>query len=103
VKHEVPHDLEFSVAKKAVERAFESYSERFADYSPTMSWANDRTANVGFSVKSITLKGSIEIEPKTINMELDVPFVFRIFKNQALKVIEGEIRKWVDKAKAGEI
>lgn len=103
MKHQVPHDLPLPVAKKAVEKAFESYSERFAEYHPTLAWVDDQHAKAGFSVKGISLKGAFGITAKFIELELDVPFVFRIFKNKALEVIEREVVKWVAKAKAGEI
>ncbi len=103
MKHEVPHDLDTALARRCVDKAFESYSTRFADYSPTMTWASDRVANVGFSAKGIKLKGSIEIMPRSIGLDLDVPFLLRVFKNRALEVIEREIRMWVGKAKAGEL
>lgn len=103
VKHEVPHDLPFHLAKKAVNKAFESYSQRFAEYKPTLTWVDDRTANAGFSVKGITLKGGFEILDKAIGLELDVPFVFRVFKSRALGVIEKEVSEWVARAKAGEL
>jgi len=40
---------------------------------------------------------------RSIDLDLDVPFLLRPFKNQALGVIEGEIREWIDKARAGKI
>jgi hypothetical protein len=49
------------------------------------------------------LKGGFEVGEKTIGLELDVPFVFRICKNQALGVNEKEVAAWVAKAKAGEV
>ncbi|MCU0690840.1 MAG: polyhydroxyalkanoic acid system family protein [Polyangiaceae bacterium] len=101
MKHEVAHDLPFSLAKKAVNKAFEAYSQRFADYSPTLEWTDDANAKAGFSVKGIKLRGGIRIRPKAIELELDVPFLFRVFKKQALGVIEGEISAWVARAKAG--
>lgn len=103
MKHEVAHDLPVPLAKKAVNKAFESYSQRFAEYKPTMEWVDDRHATAGFSVKGIKLKGAFEVREKAIGLELDVPFVFRVFKNQALGVIEKEVRAWVAKAKAGEL
>jgi hypothetical protein len=103
VKHEVAHDLSVPLAKAAVNKAFESYSQRFAEYKPTLTWVSDRTAKAGFTVKGISLKGGFEVGEKTIGLELDVPFVFRIFKNQALGVIEKEVAAWVAKAKAGEV
>ena len=103
MKHEVAHDLSIPLAKKAVDKAFESYSQRFSDYSPTLTWVDERTAQAGFSVKGITLAGGFAIRDRAIELDLDVPFVLRVFKNQALKVIEKEVAAWVAKAKAGEL
>jgi Putative polyhydroxyalkanoic acid system protein (PHA_gran_rgn) len=103
VKHQVAHDLSLPLAKKAVNKAFESYSQRFAEYKPTLTWIDERNAKAGFSVKGINLKGGFEISDKAIGLELDVPFVFRVFKNRALGVIEKEVIGWVAKAKAGEL
>ena len=63
----------------------------------------DASARAGFSVKGIKLNGSIGIKPKAIELELDVPFIFKVFKNRARGVIEGEIANWVARAKAGEL
>lgn len=103
MKHQVAHDLPVPLARKAVNKAFESYSQRFADYNPTLEWVDDRHAKAGFSVKGIKLKGGFEILDKAIGLELDVPFVFRVFKKKALDVIEEEVSEWVAKAKAGQL
>jgi hypothetical protein len=103
VKHAVTHDLSIPLAKTTVNKAFESYCARFAEYKPTLRWVSDRKADAGFSVKGFSLKGGFEVTDSTIELELDVPFVLRIFKNQALSVIEKEVLLWVSKAKAGEI
>ena len=103
MKHQVVHDLPVPLAKKALDKAFETYSRRFSDYHPTLTWIDDRRAKAGFSVKGIKLSGGFEITEKSIGMELDVPFVFSIFKNQAMSVIEKEVAAWVIKAKRGEL
>jgi hypothetical protein len=36
-------------------------------------------------------------------MELNVPFLLRPFQKTALGVIENEIKRWIDKAKAGKV
>jgi hypothetical protein len=48
----------------------------------------------------MTLTGSVEIKDKSIDLDLDVPFLLRPFQGQAISVIEGEIRVWLDKEKA---
>jgi hypothetical protein len=54
-------------------------------------------------VKGVSLKGSLEVSASDIALDLDVPFLLRPFKGQALKVIEDEIRQWIGTAKAGQI
>lgn len=101
--HRVPHDLDLETSRVVADKAWQSYSERFAKYSPTINWATERLANIGFTAKGITLNGSLELEEGAIVMNLEVPFLMRPFKKKAIEVIEREIRKWIDKAKAGAL
>jgi hypothetical protein len=103
MKHQIAHDLDTNLAKEAAVRAFEAYQRRFANYNPTMQWDGDRKARIGFSVKGVKLQGSIDILPQAIEIDLDVPFLFRPFKGKAVEVIEKEVRNWLDKAKKGEL
>jgi len=103
MKHQIAHDLDDAVAKEVAIRAFESYQKRFADYQPRMKWTGDKDAAIEFNVKGLTLKGSIGIRPRAIELDLDVPFVFRLFKSKAIDVIEREVRNWIGKAKRGEL
>jgi hypothetical protein len=103
MKHSVPHDLDQELAKKATVAAFDAYKARYGQYNPTAEWVTDNKANISFGVKGITLKGALEVTPKSVDMELDVPLVLKPFKKKAMQVIEEEITKWVKKAKAGEL
>jgi hypothetical protein len=103
MKHAVPHDLGQDLAKKVAEAAFASYAKKFAKYNPTANWISPNRANISFGVKGMTLNGSLEVTASTIEMDLDVPFLLKPFKGTAISVIEGEIREWIKKAKAGEI
>jgi hypothetical protein len=103
MKHIIAHDLDQALAKEVAVKAFESYQKRFADYHPKMSWIGERDAKIEFTVKGLKLQGSIGITPRAIELDLDVPFVFRLFKNKAVDVIEREVRSWLDKAKRGEL
>jgi hypothetical protein len=47
------------------------------------------------------LSGSVEVKESTIDLDLDVPFLLRPFQGQAVSVIEGEIKSWLAKEKAG--
>jgi len=99
MKHVVSHDLGQERAKKVAESALSSYSEKFAKYSPEVRWKTESQAHIAFKIKGLTLSGSLEVLDKTIEMDLDVPFMLRPFKSQALSVIEGEIQDWIRKAK----
>ena len=103
MKHTVPHDLDAELAQRAVRQALDSYAARFAEYSPQVTWATDNRASIRFSVKGMTLSGAVGLKPRTIELDLDVPFVLRVFKKKAVNVIEREIRMWLGKAERGEL
>ena len=103
MKHSVPHDLPLALAKKAADAALQSYKARFAEYDPQISWVAEQLAEVTFRVKGLSMKGSFEIKDSVIDMDMEVPLLLRPFKSKALEVIEEQIRKWIDKARAGEL
>ena len=103
VKHAAPHDLSMESAKKAASAALEAYKARFAEYNQSISWAKENLAEVSFKAKGVTIKGTFEIFADRIEMDMEVPFLLRMFKQKAIDVVEGEIRKWVDKAKGGQL
>ncbi len=103
MKHVIPHDLDLATAKRVADRAFDEYKARFPSYQPTLRWADERHADVGFNAKGFQLTGTMAIEEKSIDLDLDVPLLFRPFRKIALEVIEREVRAWLDKARAGQL
>ncbi|MFO7181027.1 MAG: polyhydroxyalkanoic acid system family protein [Pseudomonadota bacterium] len=103
MKHVVNHDLGQERAKEVADKALTTYVEKFAKYSPRSHWVSPNRADISFSVKGMTLNGSLEVQDRAFELELDVPFLLRPFKGQALNVIETEIRQWISKAKAGQL
>jgi hypothetical protein len=103
MKHVVPHDLGQERAKQAAEAALGTYAKKFEKYSPKVTWVSNSKAQISFQVKGFTLSGDLEVLDRSIEMDLDVPFLLRPFKGQALSVIEGEIKEWIEKAKAGPV
>lgn len=103
MKHTIDHDLSLETAKKVTDRAFAEYGSRYPDYNPTLSWKDARNADVSFSAKGLSIDGKMEIDEKTISLDLDVPFLLRPFKNKAIEVIDREVKVWIGKAHAGEI
>ncbi len=103
MKHQVAHQLGQENAKKVAVAAWETYSQRFSEYSPTLNWVSEQRGEIGFSAKGLKLSGALEVHPTTIDLELEVPFLLRPFKGKAIAVIEEEIRAWIKKSEAGEL
>ncbi|MCP4502212.1 MAG: hypothetical protein GY822_19820 [Deltaproteobacteria bacterium] len=103
MKHSVPHDLDKDLARKATQKALDSYAARFSNYNATVNWLNDDDAEISFAAKGIKLKGIFQVCDSKVDMDLDVPFLLRAFQKKAIKIIDEEIREWVGKAKAGEL
>ncbi|HEY4103841.1 MAG TPA: polyhydroxyalkanoic acid system family protein [Polyangiaceae bacterium] len=100
MKHSVPHDLGQERAKKVAESALATYAEKYANYHPRVMWTSANRAEISFRVKGMSLSGALEVLDRSIDMDIDVPFLLRPFKSQALGVIEGEINDWIKKAKS---
>jgi hypothetical protein len=103
MKHNISHDLSIPLAKQATEKAFEAYKARFGEYNPSFRWATDTKADISFKIKGVSLAGSMTVMPSIIEMDLDVPFIFKIFQKKAVEVIEDEVKIWIGKAKAGQL
>jgi hypothetical protein len=103
MKHEMAHDLSQDLARKVAERAFASYREKYADFAPTLTWVSDTAAKASFSAKGVELKGTVELAPGKITLDLDVPFMLRMFQSKAVSIIERELTTWHERAKRGEI
>src|SRR4051794_867884 len=103
MKHLIEHDLDLATAKKVTDRAFAEYKTRFADYDPTLRWVSDTKAEIGFSAKGLHLGGSMQMLKAAIEVELDVPFLLRIFQKRAIEIIDREVRLWIDRAHQGTL
>jgi hypothetical protein len=100
MKHSVPHDLGQERAKKVAESALSSYAQKYSNYNPTVTWTTPNRAELSFKVKGMSISGVVEVLARSIDLDIDVPFLLRPFKSQALSVIDGEINDWIKKAKA---
>ena len=103
MKHSIPHSLGTELASKATKAAFDSYQKKFAKYDPRATWHTDSQATVTFKVKLVSLEGKLEIHDNRVDMDLDVPLVFRVFKDRAIRLIDSEVREWIEKARNGEL
>ena len=103
MKHKVPHHLGRENARKVAEAAWETYSKRFAEFNPTLTWTSESRGEIGFRAKGITLSGALEVLDDSIDLELEVPFLLRPFKGKAIAIIEEETQAWIRKSEDGEL
>ncbi len=103
MEHDVMHDLPLDQAKQLARRALQSYAERFGKYSPTLQWRTDTEADIKFEVTGAALSGALTVQADRFHMQLDVPLLLRPFSGLAIKVIEREVRGWIDKAKTDHL
>jgi len=103
MKHTIAHEFDTAMAKKVTDHAFAEYARRYPDYQPTLRWASDQRADIAFNAKGIKLSGAMVLEPGSIVMDLDVPFLFRPFQKKAMEVIEREVQVWLGKARSGQV
>ncbi|MEE9384830.1 MAG: polyhydroxyalkanoic acid system family protein [Nannocystaceae bacterium] len=103
VKHDIPHDLDASLARIAAQKAVDSYRGRFAQYNFSERWVDDTTMAFDFAVAGTKLEGSLGIRERHYELDLQVPFVFKVFRGKAISIIEREVNKWVAKAKNGDL
>ncbi|MFV8755044.1 polyhydroxyalkanoic acid system family protein [Nannocystaceae bacterium ST9] len=103
MKHDIPHDLEIALAKLAARKAAEAYAKRFAEYDYRHRWATDTRLELGFTVMGKRLEGIMEVLPRKLALELEVPFMFKVFQGKAISIIEREANEWIAKARRGEL
>jgi hypothetical protein len=103
MKHTVAHDLDVALAQRAVKIALTGYAERFEQFSPQVNWMSEARADIGFKAKGVAVTGQVDVLPGKILIDLEVPFLLRVFKKKAIHIIEREIRAWIEKARNGEL
>ena len=102
MRHSIAHDLPMDTARRATQAAMDSYGEQMAEYAPSSRWTSANHAIVQFTVAGRTLEGAVTVKPRSVDLQLDVPFLFRPFKGVAMRIVKGEIEAWLARARAGE-
>ncbi len=89
--------------KTVIEKAYDSYKDRLSEFSPNLEWKDDRNATVSFTVMKKSITTQFEITSDEVRIEGSIPFLFKPFESKIEKVVGGEVDKWIEKAKSGEI
>lgn len=104
MKHVIAHALEDRTrARSVVAMALESYKERLTQYKPTLTWESEDHVRVEFEVLSRKLTATVTVDDQNLAFESSLPLLLRPFEGKAIEVVEREVSRWLDKARAGEI
>ena len=103
MRHLIRHGLTHELAREAARHALASYRDRFAAFSPEGEWIDADHARVAFSAAGRRLTGNVVVGPEEIELELEVPFIFRLFHDRAIAIIEEDVRRWIERAREGAL
>jgi Putative polyhydroxyalkanoic acid system protein (PHA_gran_rgn) len=103
MKHRIPHGLSHDLARRVARRALETYRDRFADYEPIGEWVDEDHAMVSFKAAGRRLEGQVRVDTEAIELELEVPLLWRPFQGQAMRLIEEQVQSWLERARNGEL
>jgi len=95
IEHIIPHTLSMTELTENAKKAIAEYTTKYAQYEPQFSWEGDSKISLKFSTKGISIQGIVLLSPKELKLELDVPFLLRMFKNKAIEIIDKEAQKWL--------
>lgn len=93
MKHVIVHNLEVAPSRELIEKAFTDYQRRYARYSPSLTWRDARKADFRFTAKGMTLTGALELRSNELDIEMDVPLLLRVFKPQAMRILDREVAR----------
>ncbi len=100
----VTHEMsDLDRVKVVIEKAYDAYKMKLADYNPSLRWENDRRAKVEFTVMRKTIDANFAITDTEVRIEGSIPFLFRPFQGKIERVVGREVEKWLAKEKAGEL
>ncbi len=104
MKHRITHDLSIDLARRATRAALDAYKSSFPQFSPGGDWTTEDRAEVWFVTPVGRIEGAITVEASAILLALDkLPWAARPFRRQAVRIIEDEVKAWIEKAKVGEL
>jgi hypothetical protein len=93
MKHRVRHALDVQSARRALEPVLAAYLARFADFAPSLRWLDGRRGVFGFVAKGRQVNGSFALSPGALDIEVEVPWAFRVFWGHAVGVVDAELRR----------
>lgn len=95
IEHVVPHSLTPEALKQVATQALDWYQKRYAGYQPTLQWISAERAFLSLTARGVNLSGEITLREEEIHIALDVPFVLRVFRKQAIERINQEAQRWL--------
>ncbi len=103
MRHAISHDLGLELACKTARAACDDYARRFARYQLVVQWQGPQQAQISFAAKGVAMTGEVLVSDRELVLDLKVPLLLRPLQGRALEIIDREFRRWLERARQGEI
>lgn len=91
----VAHALTAAETRSRVDRATGEYGTRHPHAAISVVWKDETHAAVSFTVRGKTIAVAMTLQDKRIEIEADVPLLFRPFEGMIRSRVETEAAKWL--------
>lgn len=98
-KHTITTNLSVGESRPLLERAFEEYGRKFAEYQPNLTWRPDaiNTAAFSFLAKGHKIEGQMIVLDKKIEVQIGkLPGLMFMLEGVAVKTVQSEVLKQVE-------
>lgn len=93
MKIEIPHQHNKEEAKNRIKKLLDGLKEKFAGKITNVNetW-NENSGVFGFTMGPFSTSGTIDVKEKAVEINLDIPFIASLYKNQIRSVIEEQAK-----------
>ncbi|MBA4148374.1 MAG: polyhydroxyalkanoic acid system family protein [Verrucomicrobia bacterium] len=90
----VPHQLGTDEAKRRIQGLIADAKSKFGNQASDLreNWTDNRN-DFGFRAMGIAVAGSMEVQPSTVDIRLDLPFAALPFKGKIQKEVSDRARQ----------
>lgn len=94
MKIEIPHRYTKEEAKARIKSMLQNLKEKFADKINNVqeSWLEDK-GTFSLAMGPLSLSGSIAVKEEIVEIDLNIPFIAGLYKNQIRSLIESQAKE----------
>jgi hypothetical protein len=101
MKHRIECPVGETAACEIIRAALERYAQRYQRFEPELSWSDAGHASFAFVVAGARVQGELVVAEGYIDVEVEAPWLLRIFRAEAVRRIDAEAEHLFSQAAAG--